>query len=102
MVRGGGDFDAARMYKLARPDRRAYLEKALENPLTTIGTLMGLQKREYFSMRCTVVNQDKQTAQVNVSRKVSNRLGHIVSVNETLELRAGEGAWVIWSCRGWF
>ena len=97
-----GGFDTARMYQLTHHDRRADLEKILENPLTTVGTLLGLQERKYFSMQYTVVFQDEQAAQVHVSGKVSNRLGHIDSVNETLELRLAEGEWAIWSCSGWF
>ena len=94
-----GDFDTARMYQMTHPDRRADLEKNLEDPLTTVGTLLGLQEREYFSMRYTVVFQDEQAAQIRVSGKVSNRLGHIDSVDETLELRLAEGAWAVWSRR---
>ena len=97
-----GEFDTVRLYQMTHPDRRVDLEEALENPLTTLGTLIGFQEREYFSMQYTVVFQDEQTAQVHVIGKVSNRLGHIDSVNETLEFREAEGEWAIWSCSGWF
>lgn len=97
-----GEFDAARMYQLTHPERRDELEAALKNPLITVSAAVGLQKRQYFEMRYTVVFDDGQTARVHVAGKVANRLGIIDTVDETVELRKFEGRWLVWSAEGWF
>jgi len=97
-----GEFDAARMYELTHPERQAALEAALRDPLITVSAAVGLQKRQYFEMRYTVVFDDGQTARVHVAGKVANRLGIIDTVDETVELRKFEGRWLVWSAGGWF
>ena len=97
-----GKYDGARMYELTHPGRRADLEVALKAPVAAIKPVLGLEKRDYFEMRFTVLFNDGQTAFVRVTGKEANRLGMISTVNETVELRRHEGQWRIWAAEGWF
>jgi hypothetical protein len=97
-----GAFDAPGMCMLTHPERRVHLDLALRNPLVTLGAIAGLQEREYFDMRYTLVFDDGQAAQVHVTGMFANRLGMLQAVDQTIELRRLEGRWYVWSADGWF
>ena len=92
-----GEFDVARLYELTHPQKRAELEADLENPLVTVGAVLGLAEQDFFEMSYTVVSKDGEIAQVQVTGKVTSRLGMIDDVHEIIDLRKFEGRWYIWS-----
>lgn len=89
-------FDVPQMYELTHPTQRGDLEEALENPVVILGTVLGLEERQYFEMDYALVYDDGETALVHVSGKVTNRLGMIDTVDKTIELRKLDGRWFIW------
>ena len=91
-----GEFDTVAMYGLTHPERRATLEAALENPLVTLGAVVGLQKQTFFDMAYEVALKQGDIAQVRAVGRCANRLGMIEELDEVLDLRRLDGRWYVW------